>query len=100
MSMAAPTVAPHPNAVEVVEVDVTPIHGAGWRVSISGADRSNPFALLGFITPVQSPSGERFQVCFIGHPGAEIEKPTLDEAIEALRPAPGEVEALLRGVRH
>ena len=35
-----------------VDVDVTPIHGEGWRVSISHAERSNPFALLGFITPV------------------------------------------------
>lgn len=100
MGMSAATVAPDPSRAGVVKVDVTPIHGEGWRVSISGADRSNPFGLLGFITPVQTSRGERFQVCVIGHPGTEIEKGSLDDAIEVLRPAPGEVEAILRGVRH
>ncbi|MFC4244172.1 hypothetical protein ACFOYW_12380 [Gryllotalpicola reticulitermitis] len=84
----------------MVDVDVTPIGGEGWRVSISHADRSNPFALLGFITAVQTPAGERFQVCVIGRPGDEIEKPTLAEAIDVLRPDPGQVEAILAGVRH
>ena len=110
MSLVAPAVAPDQRSADqrsaaepsagAVDVDVTPIHGEGWRVSISGADRSNPFGLLGFITPVQTPTGERFQVCVIGHPGAEIEKSSLDAAIDTLRPAPGEVEAILAGVRH
>ena len=100
MSLAAEAIAPGAPRAGVVDVDVTPIHGEGWRVSISHADRSNPFALLGFITPVQTPLGEHFQVCVIGHPGAEIEKSTLTEAVDALRPAPDEVEAILSGVRH
>jgi hypothetical protein len=100
MGLAAAAIAPDPLRAGVVDVDVTPIHGEGWRVSISGADRSNPFALLGFITPVHTPEGELFQVCVIGHPGAEIEKASLDEAIDVLRPAVGEVEAILAGIRH
>lgn len=99
MGPAAVADAPDALRAGVVEVDVTPIHGEGWRVSISHADRSNPFALLGFITPVQTKAGERFQVCIIGRPGVEVEKSTLDAAIDVLRPAADQVEAILAGVR-
>jgi len=83
-----------------VELDVFPIDGDGWRVSIRGADRGNPFALLGFVSREASHSGPRFLVCVIGRPGDELVAGTLDEAIELLRPRPAEVEAILAGIRH
>jgi len=94
MTMTATTFGPAGSGL--VELDVIPIEEDGWRVSIHGADRGNPFALLGFVTRV----GDRFEVCVIGHPGDGIETATLDEAIEVLRPAPDEVQDILSGIRH
>ena len=87
---------PAATSLETVELDVIPIGEDGWRVSIHGAERSNPFALLGFVTRV----GEQFEVCVIGRPGDAIAARTLDEAVDVLRPAPDELDDILAGVRH
>lgn len=100
MSLATAALEPDALGGGAVEVDVTPIDGEGWRVSISHADRDNPFALLGFITAVATPVGERYQVCVIGRPFEEIERATLAEAVDELRPQPDQVEAILAGTRH
>ena len=81
---------------ETVELDVIPIDDHGWRVSIRDADRANPFGLLGFV----SKAADGFEVCIIGHPGDAIAAPTLEAALDVLRPEPDEVEAILEGVRH
>jgi hypothetical protein len=81
---------------EQVRLDVIRIEEDGWRVSITGADAGNPFGLLGFITLVDG----RYQVCVIGKPGECVQFDTLDAAIDALRPAPSEVDAILAGERH
>ncbi|GAA4170714.1 hypothetical protein [Gryllotalpicola koreensis] len=83
-------------ALEMVGLDVIPVEEDGWRVSIQGADRGNPFALLGFVTKV----GDAFEVCVIGRPGDAIVAPTLEAAVEVLRPAADEVEGILAGIRH
>jgi hypothetical protein len=80
----------------LVELDVIPVGNDGWRVSIHGADRGNPFALLGFVTRVDA----GFEVCVIGRPGDAVAAASLDAAVDVLRPAPGEVEAILAGIRH
>ncbi|MCL2516000.1 MAG: hypothetical protein FWD85_06855 [Microbacteriaceae bacterium] len=106
MSLLADVPAPHrhePGAAVGtvrVELDVYPIDGDGWRVSIRGADRGNPFALLGFISRSAGPAGPQYLVCVIGQPGAELAAGSLDEAVELLRPELGEVEAILSGARH
>ena len=87
---------PAATAIGAVELDVIPIEDDGWRVSIHGADRSNPFALLGFVTH----TAEGFEVCVIGRPGDAVVASTLDQAVDVLRPAPGEVEDILGGIRH
>ncbi|AYG03787.1 hypothetical protein [Gryllotalpicola protaetiae] len=79
-----------------VELDVIPVGEDGWRVSIQGADRANPFALLGFVTT----AGPVFEVCVIGRPGDAIVASTLDDAVEVLRPPADEVEGILAGIRH
>jgi len=76
-----------------VDLDAIRIGTEGWRVSLRDADRSNPFGLLGFVAEVDG----RFRVCALGSPGAEIERETLDEAIDALRPSPEEAELMLHG---
>ncbi|GAA4182970.1 hypothetical protein GCM10022288_01680 [Gryllotalpicola kribbensis] len=81
---------------ETIELDVIPVDDHGWRVSVHGADRGNPFALLGFVTQV----GDGFEVCVIGRPGDAIAARTLDEAVDVLRPAPDELDDILAGVRH
>jgi hypothetical protein len=80
----------------LVELDVIPVGEDGWRVSIHGADRGNPFALLGFVTR----AGDGFEVCVIGRPGDAIAAPTLEAAVDVLRPAADEVEGILSGIRH
>lgn len=79
-----------------VRLDVIRIEEDGWRVSITGADAGNPFGLLGFITLVDG----RYQVCVIGKPGDCTQFATLEAAVDALRPHPSEVEAILAGERH
>lgn len=81
------------------ELDVVHVGEDGWRVSISGADAGNPFALLGFVTLVIGPVGPRYQLCVIGKPGEAPEFDTLDEAVDALRPRSDEVGAILAGIR-
>jgi hypothetical protein len=79
-----------------VELEVLPVGDDGWRVSIGGADRGNPFALLGFVTL----TGGHYEVCVLGKPGSALAAATLEDALELLRPAPTEVEGILSGIRH
>jgi hypothetical protein len=81
---------------EIVELEVIPVGGDGWRVSIAGADRANPFALLGFVAAVD----DGFEVCVIGRPGDALAATTFEAAVELLRPTAAEVEGILAGIRH